>query len=57
MVDREHAVLLSGGPTATCGESVNAFLQRAISEAMERDNAATGAFEGRAEAKGILKIM
>lgn len=33
------------------GESVNAFVKRAISEAMERDNAVPGAAEGRAEAK------
>ena len=33
------------------GESVNGFINRAISEAMERDKAAPGAAEGRAEAK------
>lgn len=33
------------------GESVNGFINRAISEAMERDNAAQLAPEGRAEAK------
>lgn len=33
------------------GESVNGFIKRAISEAMERDNAAPGASEGRTEAK------
>lgn len=33
------------------GESVNGFIKRAISEAMERDNAAQGATEGRADAK------
>lgn len=32
-------------------ESVNAFVCRAISETMERDNAAPGASEGRTEAK------
>lgn len=33
------------------GESVNGFLNRAILETMERDNAASDAEEGRAEAK------
>lgn len=33
------------------GESVNGFINRAISEAMERDNAAPWASEGRTEAK------
>lgn len=31
------------------GESVNAFINRAIEEAMERDNAATGPTDGPAE--------
>lgn len=31
------------------GESVNGFINRAISETMERDNAAPGISEGRAE--------
>lgn len=35
----------------SCGESVNGFIKRAISEAMERDNAAPGTAEDRAEAK------
>lgn len=33
------------------GESVNGFINRAIQEAMDRDNAAHGAAEGRAETK------
>ena len=33
------------------GESVNGFINRAISEAMERDKAAPEGAEGRAEAK------
>lgn len=33
------------------GESVNGFIKRAISEAMERDNTTPGASEGYAEAK------
>lgn len=33
------------------GESVNRFVQRAISEAMERDKSALGATEGCVEAK------
>ena len=33
------------------GESVNGFVNRAISEAMERDNAAQGAAEGRTDTK------
>ena len=33
------------------GESVNGFINRAISEAIERDNTAPGASEGYAEAK------
>jgi len=33
------------------GESVNGFINRAIQETMERDNAASGAAEGRAEVK------
>ncbi len=32
------------------GESVNAFINRAIEEAMERDNAATGPTEGPEDA-------
>lgn len=35
---------------AAQGESVNAFINRAIEEAMERDNAATGPTDGPAEA-------
>lgn len=31
------------------GESVNGFIKRAISETMERDNAARGAAESRAD--------
>ncbi len=34
------------------GESVNGFINRAISEAMERDKAAPEGAEGRAETKG-----
>ena len=34
------------------GESVNAFIGRAISEAMERDNAAHGPAEGLADKEG-----
>lgn len=33
------------------GESVNGFVNRAISEAMERDNGAPGASEGQTEGK------
>lgn len=33
------------------GESVNGFINRAIDEAMERDNGAPGASEGQAEKK------
>ena len=33
------------------GESVNAFVGRAIEEAMQRDNAAPGASEGQTEGK------
>lgn len=36
------------------GESVNGFINRAISEAIERDNAAPGAAEGRTEDKETL---
>lgn len=36
---------------AARSESVNAFVNRAISEAMERDNTAPGASEGRTEGK------
>ena len=35
-----------------CGESVNGFINRAISEAMERDNAAPGPAEGLADTEG-----
>lgn len=34
-----------------CGESVNAFINRAISQAMEQDNAAPGAARRPTEAK------
>jgi len=34
---------------AARGESVNGFINRAISEAMERDNAAPGASDGPAQ--------
>lgn len=34
------------------GESVNGFIKRAISETMERDNAALAASEGYTEGKG-----
>lgn len=34
------------------GESVNGFVNRAISETMERDNAAQGSAEGRTEGIG-----
>ena len=34
------------------GESVNGFINRAISEAMERDNAAPGPAEGLADTEG-----
>ncbi len=34
------------------GESVNGFVNRAISETMERDNAAPGATEGQTESIG-----
>lgn len=34
-----------------CGESVNGFINRAITEALERDNDVSEASEGRAESK------
>ena len=37
---------------AAQGESVNGFINRAISEAMERDNAAPGPAEGLADTEG-----